>query len=88
MTFSSKELFSKKQLTRSIGYTLWKYGHNPKYEKIKYYTPSDYKSITGTIITPEQILAVPNGLQKTIYDAFQKLKPDVGDTNCSLKEEK
>ena len=39
---------------------------------------SDYKPITGTIVTPEQTLAVPNGLQKTIYTAFQEVKPLVG----------
>lgn len=88
MTFSSKESFSKKQLTRSIDCVLRKYGHKPKYAKVKYYTPSDYKPITGTIITPEQVLVVPNGLQKTIYDAFQKLKPTIGDTSCSLEEAK
>ena len=44
----------------------------------KYYGFSDYKPITGTIVTPEQTLAVPNGLQKTIYTAFQEVKPLVG----------
>ena len=46
--------------------------------RIKYYGFSDYKPITGTIVTPEQTLAVPNGLQKTIYTAFQEVKPLVG----------
>ena len=45
---------------------------------LKYYGFSDYKPITGTIVTPEQTLAVPNGLQKTIYTAFQEVKPLVG----------
>ena len=57
---------------------LRKYGHKPKYPKVKYYGFSDYKPITGTIVTPEQTLAVPNGLQKTIYTAFQEVKPLVG----------
>ena len=35
-------------------------------------------TITGTIVTSEQTLAVPNGLQKTIYTAFQEVKPLVG----------
>lgn len=88
MTFSSKEYFSKNKLARSIDCVLRKYGHKPKYTKVKYYTPSDYKPITGTIVTPEQVLAVPNELQKTIYDAFQKLKPVIENTNCSLGEAK
>ena len=29
-------------------------------------------------LPPEQTLAVPNGLQKTIYTAFQEVKPLVG----------
>lgn len=88
MTFSSKEPFSKKQLTRSIDCVLRKYGHKPKYAKVKYYTHLDYKPITGTIVTPKQVLSVPNGLQKTIYDGFQKLKPAIRNANCSLEEEK
>lgn len=82
MTFSSKEPFSPNQLTQEIDCMLRKYGHKPKYPKVKYYSPSDYKPITGTIVTPEQTLAVPNGLQKTIYDTFQEVKPSIGDTTC------
>ena len=88
MTFSSKEPFSPKQLTQEIDCVLRKYGHKPKYPKVKYYSPSDYKPITGTIVTPEQSLAVPNGLQKTIYDAFQEVKSAIGDTTCSAEKAK
>ncbi|MBN3018219.1 RNA-directed DNA polymerase [Ruthenibacterium lactatiformans] len=75
MTFSSKEPFSPHQLRQMVDRVLRKYGHRPKYPKVKYYGPSDYKPITGTIVTPRQSLAVPNGLQKTIYNAFQSVKP-------------
>lgn len=78
MTFSSKEPFSPDQLRQKIDRVLRRYGHKPKYTKVKYYGSSDYKSITGTIITPKQTLAVPNGLQKTIYNAFQEVKPLIG----------
>lgn len=88
MTFSSKAPFSPKQLTQEIDCVLRKYGHKPKYPKVKYYSPSDYKPITGTIVTPEQSLAVPNGLQKTIYDTFQKVKSAIDDTTCSAEKAK
>ncbi len=78
MTFSSKEPFSPDRLRQMIDCILRKYGHKPKYPKVKYYAFSDYKPITGTIVTPEQTLAVPNRLQKTIYTAFQEVKPLVG----------
>ena len=61
-----------------IDCVLRKYGHKPKYRKVKYYGPSDYKPITGTVVTPEQSLAVPNGLQNTIYDAFSDAKAPCG----------
>ena len=70
MTFSSKEPFSSDQLSQMIDCVLRKYGHKPKYRKVRYYGPSDYKPITGTVVTPEHSLVVPNGLQKTIYNAF------------------
>lgn len=78
MTFSSKEPFSPDRLRQMIDRVLRKYGHKPKYPKVKYYGFSDCKPITGTIVTPEQTLAVPNSLQKTIYTAFQEVKPLVG----------
>ena len=86
MTFSSKEPFSPHQLSQMIDRVLRKYGHKPKYPKVKYYGPSDYKPITGTVVTPEHFLAVPNGLQKTIYDAFQTVKPLIGVEICSEED--
>ena len=86
MTFSSTEPFSPDQLCQMVDRTLRKYGHKPKYRKVKYYGPFDYKPITGTIVTPEHSLAVPNGLQKTIYDVFQNVKPLIGVETCSEKD--
>ena len=71
-----------------IDHVLRKYGHKPKYRKVKYYGPSDYKPITGTVVTPKQSLVVPNGLQKTIYDAFQAVKPLIGTETCSEEDAK
>lgn len=88
MTFSSTKPFSPNQLRQMIDCVLRKYGHKPKYPKVKYYGPSDYKPITGTVVTPEQSLAVPNGLQNTIYNAFQTLKPLIGPETCSEEDAK
>ena len=86
MTFSSQEPFSPNALTHRVDRILKKYGHQPKYEKIKYYSPSDYKLITGTIITPQQTLAVPNRLQKAVYDSFQKVKPSIESIVCTAED--
>ena len=88
MTFSSKEPFSPNQLSEMIDCVLRKYGHKPKYCKVRYYGPSDYKPITGTVVTPEHSLVVPNGLQKTIYNAFQTVKPLIGAEICSEDDAK
>ena len=88
MTFSSKEPFSPDQLSQMIDCVLRKYGHKPKYRKVRYYGPSDYKPITGTVVTPEHSLVVPNGLQKTIYNAFQTVKPLIGAEICSEDDAK
>lgn len=74
------------QLTQRIDCILRKYGHKPKYSKVKYYPSSAYKPITGTIVTPYQTLAVPNGLQKTIFDSFQELKENIDKPICSMKD--
>ena len=74
MTFSSSQPFSPKQLTQRVDCILRKYGHKLKYRKVRYYSPSDYKTITGTVITPKRTLAVPNALQNRIYQGFQEVK--------------
>ena len=86
MTFSSKVPFSPQQLSQRVDCLLRKYGHKPKYPKVKYYGLTDYKPITGTVVTPEQTLAVPNGLQQEIYNNFQKIKPILKSEICSEQE--
>lgn len=88
MTFSSKKPFSPNQFSQIIDCILRKYGHKPKYRKIKYYGPSDYKPITGTVVTPDHYLVVPNDLQNRIYNAFQTVKPLINATTCSEEDAK
>lgn len=88
MTFSSSETFSPKVLMREIDCILRKYGHKPKYKKVNYYSAADYKPITGTVVTPQQTLVVPNSLQKTIYEGFQEIKDASMKPVCSAEEEK
>lgn len=74
MTFSSTVPFHQKKLLREIDIILRRYGHHPKYEKVKYYAKNRPKPITGTIVTPEHTLDVPNQLQEKVYKNFQKVK--------------
>lgn len=90
MTFSSSTPVQVNNLIRKIDCVLRKYKHKPKYSKIKYYHPSDYKPVTGTVISPNQTLLTPNSLQHKIYTGFIKLKPKLFEKNevLSNKEEK
>ena len=88
MTFSSQNPFSPRTLTQEIDCILRKYGHKPKYPKVKYFSPSEYKLVTGTVITPDQALVAPNSLQKTIYESFQEVKHAVDKPICSVDEAK
>ncbi len=74
MTFSSINPISSQKLARAVDIILRRYGHRPKYRKVKYYSAGEAKPVTGTIITPNHELAVPNSLQKRIYDNFQVAK--------------
>ena len=74
MTFSSNIPFEPTRLTREIDIVLRKYGHRPKYKKVKYYPENSVKHITGTAITPDHQLVVPNALQHKIYVDFQSMK--------------
>lgn len=74
MTFSSDIPFDHQKLGREIDIILRRFGHKPKYRKLKYYSKEDAKPITGTIVTPEHRLDVPNILQKKVYDNFQLAK--------------
>lgn len=74
MTFSSAVLFDVNRLKNDVDILLRKYGHKPKYKKMKYYNKNRPAPITGTIVTVDNELKVPNNLQKKIYDNFQELK--------------
>lgn len=74
MTFSSEKLFNKDELTRQIDIELRRYKHKPKYKKVKYYSKNDPKPITGTIVTKDNTLVVPNKLQEKVYKGFQGIK--------------
>lgn len=85
MTFSSGEPFSPSTLRSKVDIVLRKYGHKPKYKKVKYYSKNDFKPITGTIVTADHTLEVPNSLQKRIYDDFQTAK-EFDSTNLSPEQ--
>ena len=74
MTFSSSVPFNHQKLAREVDLILRRFGHRPKYRKVKYYSKTEAKPITGTIVTPNHELDVPNKLQKKIYDNFQLAK--------------
>lgn len=88
MTFSSTTPFNPKILAREVDIILRKYGHKPKYRKVKYYSEHDPKPITGTIVTPEHTLDVPNNLQMKVYMNFQDIKHRQGEFPVSDEEEK
>lgn len=84
MTFSSENPFALNTMVSKIDRILRKYGHKPKYKKVKYYSHGKYVPITGVIVTGKHELKVPNSLQKRVYDDFQEIKQLEGTT---FKEE-
>jgi len=88
MTFSSTSSFDPKALAREVDKILRKYGHKPKYKKVRYYSKHDPKPITGTIVTPEHKLDVPNNLQMKVYMNFQDIKYRKGETVTSVEEQR
>lgn len=74
MTFSSGAAFDVNKLIQEVDFTLRRYGHKPKYKKVKYYSHGKPVPITGTIITREHEMKVPNNLQQKIYNGFQEVK--------------
>lgn len=72
MTFSSMEPFEVKRMINEVDCILRKYGHRPKYKKVKYYPKGKNVPITGTIITGKHELKVPNRLQKKFMVVFKK----------------
>lgn len=74
MSFSSRDYFKHCSLRSEVDIILRKYGHRLKSRKIKFYGKNQSKIITGTIVTPNNTLEVPNKNQKKIYDNFQEIK--------------
>ncbi len=74
MTFSSVEVFDVKCLAREVDIILRKYGHKPKYKKVKYYSKKMNKPITGTIVSSKNQLMIPNKLRKKIHYTYHKIK--------------
>lgn len=74
MTFSAEKVFEVNKMINEIDCKLRKYGHKPKYKKVKYYSHGQFVPITGTVVTGDHKLKVPNKLQKRVYDDFQELK--------------
>ena len=74
LTISSKSAFDPRYLVHEISCVLRRYNHQLKREKIKFYSPKQAKPITGTIVTGDHRIVVPNHLQKKIYYGFQELK--------------
>lgn len=74
MTFSSAKPFAWEKLAQETDIILRRYGHKPKYSKVKFYSKDAAKPVTGTIVTADHLLDVPNPLQKKVYDNFQLVK--------------
>jgi len=88
MTFSSQEHFDVNSMKKEIDCTLRKYGHKPKYSKMKYYSRGKDVLITGTVVNRNHELKIPNKLQKKIYDGFQNVKDvDIKEMDCNKKKE-
>ena len=88
MTFSNTDPFEHKKMSYEIDRVLRKYGHKPKYKKIKFYPKKSPKPITGTIVTPNHQLDAPNNLQKKVYDNFQEITDINASDRCSPEQEK
>lgn len=87
MTFSSGTPFNPDQLSNDIDVILRKYGHKPKYSKVKYFPESKHKLVTGVVITENHELVVANNLRKKIYEgAIHQLNADKHSSPVSVKE--
>ena len=75
MTFSAKEPFDINRMKNEVDCILRKYGHKPKYKKVKYYSKGKSVPITGTIVTGQHELKVPNRLQKRVNKSSCLKKP-------------
>ncbi|PWW32927.1 MULTISPECIES: reverse transcriptase family protein [Paenibacillus] len=66
MTFSSDTPFEVNVLRKEIDILLRKYDHKPSYSKTNYYSRNKAKPVTGTTISKNHELLIPNTLQMKI----------------------
>ena len=74
MTFSSSLPFDPHKIRDTVNSVLLKYGHKLKVSKTKYYSPKDFKLITGVAVTPDNELKTSNNLQNKIIRNFKEAK--------------
>jgi hypothetical protein len=87
MTFSSSSSFDPRKLANQIDVILRKYGHKPKYRKVKYYSKNQNKVTTGVAITPLHHLTVPNRLRHAIIkNKRQLVRVEESQYACLLKK--
>lgn len=67
LTFSGNKSISK-SFINSVNLILLKYGHKLKPSKIRFYSPTQIKTITGSCIDSNNELKVPNKLRKKILN--------------------
>lgn len=82
MTISSEKPFVVSKVKNGVDIILRKYGHKPKYKKVKYYGKGKNVPVTGVVITCDHKMTVPNTQQKKIYDDFQEIK-NMKDIMCA-----
>ena len=82
--FSSQKPISK-NIQNKILNTITKYGYNISKSKVTYYLPSEYKEVTGVIVTPDNKLIVTNKLKKKLVNGFSHGKYKVNtDSVCGM----
>jgi len=88
MTFSSNEPFNPKLLSNDIDIVLRRYGHRPKYSKVKYYSKDKFKIVTGIVVSKNHEILVANNLRKKIYDGAMVVKQSKSNFNIIHIQEK
>ena len=74
MTISSKNPIDPKKIASNVGKILRSYGHVLSPKKTKYYSPKDFKKITGVAISPNQQLMVSNSLSLKIRQELASIR--------------
>lgn len=85
LTFSSKFPIPKFVVQR-VAKILIAYGHKLRLHKVKYYGKNSPKMVTGSVITPNHELTVPNHMRKNIVQGLFSIKNS--ETISKLKQKK